>query len=90
MTKEESTKIVNFMTTGAGVLVLWCGHISHILKMHNFFLKCSYLLPGIDQRSYVCRNNDHGRIYQNDSQGRAGSCARVWPYKSYSEDALFL
>ena len=37
MTKEGSTKIVNFMTPGAGVLVLGCGHISHIVKMHYFF-----------------------------------------------------
>ena len=37
MTKEGSTKIVNFMTPGAGVLVLGCGHISHMLKMHYFF-----------------------------------------------------
>ena len=29
MTKEGSTKIVNFMTPGAGVLVLGRGHISH-------------------------------------------------------------
>ena len=42
MTKEGATKIVNFMTPGAGVLVLGC------------------------------------------------ACARVWPYKSYSENALFL
>ena len=26
--KEGSTKIVTIMTQGAGVLVLWCGHIS--------------------------------------------------------------
>ena len=37
MTKEESTKIVNFMTPGAGVLVLGRGHIRHIVKMHYFF-----------------------------------------------------
>ena len=37
MTKEESTKIVNFMTPGAGVLVLGHGHTSHIVKMHSFF-----------------------------------------------------
>ena len=37
MTKEVSTKIVNFMTPGAGVLVLGRGHISHILKMHYSF-----------------------------------------------------
>ena len=37
MTKEGSTKIVNFMNSGAGVLVLGCDHISHILKMYYFF-----------------------------------------------------
>ena len=29
MTKEGSTKIVNFMTPGTGVLALGCGHTSH-------------------------------------------------------------
>ena len=37
MTKEGSTKIVNFMTPGAGVLVLGRGYISHIVKLHYFF-----------------------------------------------------
>ena len=37
MTKIGSTKIVNFMTPGAGVLVLGRGHISHIVKMHHYF-----------------------------------------------------
>ena len=37
MTKEGSTQIVNFMTPRAGVLVLGCGHISHIVKMHYSF-----------------------------------------------------
>ena len=37
ITKEGSTKIVNFLTPGAGVLVLGRGHISHIMKMHYFF-----------------------------------------------------
>ena len=37
MTKEGSTKIVNFMTPGTGVLVLGHGHISHIVKLHYFF-----------------------------------------------------
>ena len=36
MTKEESTKIVNFMTPEAMVLVLGCGHTSHTVKMHYF------------------------------------------------------
>ena len=36
MTKEGSTKIVNFMTPGADILVLHVGngHISHV-KMHH-------------------------------------------------------
>ena len=34
MTKEESTKILNFKTSGAGVLELGCDHINHIVKMH--------------------------------------------------------
>ena len=37
MNKEASTKIVNFMNSGAGVLVLGRDHICHILKMHYFF-----------------------------------------------------
>ena len=37
MTKEGSTKIVNFITPGTGVLVLGRGHISHIVKMHYSF-----------------------------------------------------
>ena len=37
MTKEGSTKIVNFMTPGVGVVVLRRGHISHIMNMHYFF-----------------------------------------------------
>ena len=35
MNKKGSTKIVNFMTPRAGVLVLGCGHISHLVKMHS-------------------------------------------------------
>ena len=43
--KEESTQILNFMTPGAGVLVLGRGHILfHIEKKLKFFknllLKC--------------------------------------------------
>ena len=32
MNKEASTKIVNFITPGAGFLMLGCGHISHYSK----------------------------------------------------------
>ena len=34
MTKEGTTKIVNFMTPRAGVLVLGYDHIRHKVKMH--------------------------------------------------------
>ena len=34
MTKEGFTKIVNFMTPGAGVLALGCGPMCYIMKMH--------------------------------------------------------
>ena len=37
MIKEGSTKIVNFITPRAGVLVLGRDHISHVVKMHYFF-----------------------------------------------------
>ena len=38
VTKEVSTKIVNVITPGAGVVVLRRCQISHIMKMH-YFLK---------------------------------------------------
>ena len=40
MSIEAFTKIINFMTPGAGVPVIGCGHISlygHIEKMHHCF-----------------------------------------------------
>ena len=45
MTKDGSTKIVTYMTPGAGVLVLGFGHISHIVKMHYFFKKNFFFTP---------------------------------------------
>ena len=41
MTKEDSTKMINFMTPGAGVLVLGHDHKSHIVKIHHFYKKSS-------------------------------------------------
>ena len=32
MTKEGSTKMVNFITIGAGGLVLGCGYITHYIE----------------------------------------------------------
>ena len=45
MIKETFTKVVSFMTPGAGVLVLGRGHISGIVKMHNFFMVVWDTLP---------------------------------------------
>ena len=88
ITKERSTKNINFMSPGAGVLVLGCGHLSHIVKMHYFFKN---LL--LYSQAYIYSIDKQGSVYQNcnfhDPRGR-GSCARVWPYKSYSENALLL
>ena len=44
MTKEGSTKIVNYMTPGAGIFVLRCGHMIHIVNMH-YFLKIFFSTP---------------------------------------------
>ena len=41
MTKEGFTKIVNFMTPGAGVLVLG-RTVCHMVKMHYFFKNLLY------------------------------------------------
>ena len=51
MTKEGATKIVNFMTPGAGVLEIGQGHMSYC-ENALFLLKSSFLLPGIDQTNY--------------------------------------
>ena len=59
--KEGSTKIVNFMTPGSGVLVLGRGHISHIVKMHYFFK--NLLLNSrayIRQTKYIVLKNKEG------------------------------
>ena len=52
MTKKGSTKIVNFITHGAGVLVQGRGHI--LLSENALFLKISSsLLPGIEQTNLI-------------------------------------
>ena len=47
MTEEGSTKVISFMTPGAGVL-LECSHTSHILEMLNFF---KILFSSVEHRS---------------------------------------
>ena len=67
MTKEGSTKIVTFMTPRAGVLVLGCGHISYIVKMHYYFKNLLlYSQAWIRQTKYnVYSIYDQGRVYKN-------------------------
>ena len=60
MTKEGSTKIVNFITPGAGVLLLGRGHISHIVKMHYFFKNLLYTQAYIRQTKYVVMMTKEG------------------------------
>ena len=47
--KKRSTKIVTFMTPGAGVPVLGRGYINYIAKMLYFFEKSSCLHSDIEQ-----------------------------------------
>ena len=90
MTKEGYTKIVNFITPGAGILVLWHGHICHIVKMH-YFIKNIPSPIYISDKLGIHITDDHGKVFQNfkfhDLRGRI-SCARAWPYRSYIENAL--
>ena len=39
MTNERVYQNCKFHDPGLGVLVLGCGHISHVVKMHFFFKK---------------------------------------------------
>ena len=94
MTKEGYTKIVNFMNPPNRGSFAREWPKSHTCSENALFLlKSSPLLPGIDQTNYVYSDDDQGRVYQNcklyDPRGR-GSCARVLPYTSCTENALFL
>ena len=86
MTKEGFTKIVTFMTPGAGVFVQGCDHMSHIVKMHYYFKNLLlYSQTWIRQTKFnVYSINDQGRVYKNyklhDPRGW-GSDVRTWPYK---------
>ena len=73
------------MTPGAGFLVVGCGHISHIVKMHYFFKNLLSTPKHRSDKLDFYSNDSQGRVYQNcnfhDPRGR-GFCARVWLYKS--------
>ena len=67
MTKEWSTKMVNFMTPGVGVLVLRCGPISYIVKIPYFFK--NFLLYSQAQIRQTEGNDAQGRVYENCKGG---------------------
>ena len=91
MTKEESTQIINFMTPRAGVVAQGCGHINHIVKMHYSLKNLLYSQTWIKQTKFIVMMTKEGsnKIITFMTPGR-GSYARVWPYKSFCENALFL
>ena len=60
VTKEGSTKIVNFMTTGVGFLVLRCGHVSYIVKIHHFFKNLLYSQAQIRQTEGITMMSKEG------------------------------
>ena len=93
MTKEGCTKIVNFMTPGAGVLVQGRGHISHIAKLYYFFKNfLLYSQALIRQTKYVVMMTKEGFTIINNFMTPGAGCLVLGRghKKSYSETALFL
>ena len=93
MTTEGSTKIVNFKNPGVGVLVLWCGHISYIVKI-NYFNENLLLYSRAQIRQtagIVIMSKEGSTKFVNVMipKGR-DSCARACPNKSHGENASFL
>ena len=61
MTKKGSTKIINFMTPRARVLVLGCSHMSHIVKVYYFFKNLLlYSQAYIRQTKYIVMMTKEG------------------------------
>ena len=55
ITKEGSTKIINFVIPGAGFLVLGRGHLSHnIVKMH--YIVCVFVLGRLKKNAITERD----------------------------------
>ena len=92
ITKEGPTKIVNFMTPRAGILVVGCGHISHIVKIHYSFENLFYSQAWNRQTKYkVIMTKEGFTQIINFMTPRAGVIAKwEWLYKSYSENTLFI
>ena len=92
MNKEGSTKTVTFMTPGAG-LFCWVVPIKDIYLMCIIPLKCSSLLPGIDETNNVYSNDDNessNKIVTFMTPGAWVLVLRRGHISHYSENALFL
>ena len=64
MSKEGSTKIVNFMTPGQGFCARawpYKSYSENALLLENIFLPT---LPGMVQTNKIFSNDDQGRFYQ--------------------------
>ena len=81
ITKEGSTKILTFMTPGARVHVLGCGHISHIMYMHYFYKNLLlYSHAYIRQYKYIVMMTKEGSIVTFMTPGagvRALGCGHI-------------
>ena len=87
MTKERSTKIGNFMTTGAGFLVMERGHISHIVKMYYFFLLYSRVLMNGGTTQIFKFHDPRGRVFYVLGGKRGGGVKTLFKriiYKMYT------
>ena len=90
ITKERSTKIVNYMTPGRGSCDGAWAYKSNS-KNPLFYIFENLLLPGIDQKikHIVMMTKEGSTKIVNLITPREGIFgARAWPYKSYSENAL--
>ena len=81
------------MSPGAGVVSLGRGYIIHIMKMHYFFKNfLLYSHAYIRQNKYIVMmtkevSTENVKFHKPRDRH---SCAKVWPYNWYSENALFL
>ena len=91
MSKEGLfTKIVNFMTPGAGLLVLGCGQIGHIVKIYycfkNLLLYTEAYIRQTEGIVMIAKEKSTKIVNIHDPWGK-GSCIGAWPY---SVNAIFL
>ena len=73
MAKEGSTKFVNFMTPGAVILMLGCGHINH----YSEYVVSSTLSIFSTLIAFVLRDYDTAILYQckvSDTQMTIKAC----------------